>query len=140
MSVTRKIANVAMLVDSYDDAIKFYCEKVGFDLLEDTNLGGGKRWVRIAPATDSSLHGTSILLAEAKGEQKEGIGAQGAGRVWLFLETSDFWKDYERMKAAGVEFCEEPRKEVYATVVVFQDLYGNKWDLLQPNTAKPGNA
>lgn len=126
------IANVALLVTDYDEAIAFYTQKLGFDLLEDSHLGGGKRWVQVAPKNNS---GTALLLAKASNEkQLTAVGDQAAGRVWLFLQTDDFWRDYHAMRAAGVIFHEAPRQEPYATVVVFEDLYGNKWDLLQRNT------
>ncbi|MCS4307542.1 catechol 2,3-dioxygenase-like lactoylglutathione lyase family enzyme [Rheinheimera pacifica] len=123
------ISNVALLVTDYDEAIAFYTRKLGFDLLEDTNLGAGKRWVQVAPKNNS---GTALLLAKATNEkQLSAVGEQAGGRVWLFLQTDDFWRDYHAMQTAGVVFLEAPRQEPYATVVVFEDLYGNKWDLLQ---------
>jgi catechol 2,3-dioxygenase-like lactoylglutathione lyase family enzyme len=123
------IANVALLVTDYDEAIAFYTQKLGFDLLEDSHLGGSKRWVQVAPKNNS---GTALLLAKASNEkQQSAVGDQAGGRVWLFLQTDDFWRDYHAMQAAGVIFHETPRQEAYATVVVFEDLYGNKWDLLQ---------
>jgi len=123
------IANVALLVADYDEAIAFYTGKLGFDLLEDTALGGGKRWVQVAPKHNN---GTALLLAKAGNEkQRLAVGDQAGGRVWLFLQTDDFWRDYNAMQQAGVIFHEAPRQEAYATVVVFEDLYGNKWDLLQ---------
>ncbi|WP_251372481.1 VOC family protein [Rheinheimera oceanensis] len=123
------ISNVALLVTDYDEAIAFYTRKLGFDLLEDTNLGAGKRWVQVAPKNSG---GTALLLAKASNEkQLSAVGDQAGGRVWLFLQTDDFWRDYHAMQAAGVVFHETPRQEPYATVVVFEDLYGNKWDLLQ---------
>lgn len=125
------IANIALLVRDYDEAINFYCEKLGFELLEDTDMGAGKRWVQVAP---KQHNGTTLLLAKASNdEQQQVIGNQAGGRVWLFLQTDDFWRDYHAMRDAGVEFTEQPREESYATVVVFVDLYGNKWDLLQRN-------
>ncbi|RVU82839.1 VOC family protein [Leucothrix sargassi] len=127
---TQNICNIALVVDNYDDAIAFYTQKLQFTLIEDTDLGGGKRWVQIAPPNSN---GTNLLLAQASNdEQAQAVGNQTGGRVFLFLQTNNFWSDYEQMKANGVVFDEEPREEVYATVVVFQDLYGNKWDLLQP--------
>ena len=127
---TQNICNIALVVDNYDDAIAFYTQKLQFTLIEDTDLGGGKRWVQIAPPNSN---GTNLLLAQASNdEQAQAVGNQTGGRVFLFLQTNNFWSDYEQMKANGVIFDEEPREEVYATVVVFQDLYGNKWDLLQP--------
>ncbi|RKF20324.1 VOC family protein [Alginatibacterium sediminis] len=127
----QRIASVALVVDNYDDAIEFYTNKLKFELLEDTDLGAGKRWVLIAPQNSS---GSSILLAQAKNEvESQAVGNQTGGRVFLFLETDDFWTDYESMCERGVAFNEAPRVESYGTVVVFQDLYGNKWDLLQFN-------
>ncbi|RBM34099.1 glyoxalase [Vibrio tarriae] len=100
-------------------------------MVEDTDLGGGKRWVQVSPR---NAKGTNLLLAQASTEeQAQIVGNQAGGRVFLFLQTNDFWRDYELMKANGVVFNEEPRVEEYGTVVVFQDLYGNKWDLLQLN-------
>ncbi|EPM4590890.1 VOC family protein, partial [Vibrio cholerae] len=107
--------------------------KLQFSLVEDTDLGGGKRWVQVSPPNSN---GTNLLLAQASTEeQAQFVGNQTGGRVFLFLQTNDFWRDYELMKANGVVFNEEPRVEEYGTVVVFQDLYGNKWDLLQLNKA-----
>lgn len=98
--------------------------------MEDTDLGGGKRWVVIAPRQST---GTNLLLAEAANEEQlMAVGNQTGGRVFLFLQTDDFWSDYEFMQAQGVTFNEAPREEAYGTVVVFEDLYGNKWDLIQP--------
>jgi len=128
---TQQISNVALVVEDYDDAIKFYTRTLEFDLVEDTDLGGGKRWVQISPP---GSNGTNLLLAQASTiEQLNAVGNQTGGRVFLFLQTDDFWRDYERMKESGVKFDEEPRIENYGTVVVFRDLYGNKWDLLQLN-------
>ncbi|KAB7689900.1 VOC family protein [Plesiomonas shigelloides] len=127
------IGKVALVVRDYDEAIAFYTEKLGFILTEDTPLGGGKRWVVVAPR---GQQGTQLLLAKAVGEQQvAAIGNQSGGRVFLFLQTDDFGRDYHTMQQAGVSFCEAPREEAYGTVVVFQDLYGNKWDLLQLNPA-----
>ena len=129
--VQQQIGNIALVVENYDDAIEFYTQKLQFTLVEDTDLGGGKRWVQVAPPNSN---GTNLLLAQASTEsQTHAIGNQTGGRVFLFLQTNDFWRDYESMKAKGVMFNEEPRVEEYGTVVVFQDLYGNKWDLLQLN-------
>ncbi|MFM2042231.1 MAG: hypothetical protein RLY86_807 [Pseudomonadota bacterium] len=128
--MTRRIATVALVVRDYDDAIAFYTEVMGFDLLSDSDLGGGKRWVTVAPPGG---RGAALLLAKASDPGQESrIGDQTGGRVFLFLETDDFARDHARMLAAGVTFLEEPRYEPYATVAVFQDLYGNRWDLLQP--------
>ena len=121
---------VTLLVDDYDKAIAHYTGALGFELLEDTDRGGGKRWVRVAPRGSSE---TGLLLAKASGAaQQARIGDQHGGRVGFFLQTDDFWRDHARMSAAGVEFLESPRKESYATVAVFRDAYGNRWDLLQP--------
>lgn len=129
--IQQQIASVALVVDDYDDAIDFYIHKLQFELVEDTDLGDGKRWVLIAPPNSQ---GTKLLLAKASThEQQRSVGNQSGGRVFLFLQTNDFWRDYERMKEQGVTFSEEPRDEEYGTVVVFLDLYGNRWDLLQRN-------
>ncbi|EGQ9279689.1 TPA: VOC family protein [Vibrio vulnificus] len=127
--VQQQIGNIALVVENYDDAIEFYTKKLQFTLVEDADLGGGKRWVQVSPPNSN---GTNLLLAQASNdEQTQFIGNQTGGRVFLFLQTNDFWRDYELMKANGVVFNESPRIEEYGTVVVFQDLYGNKWDLLQ---------
>ncbi|WP_217525876.1 VOC family protein [Vibrio metschnikovii] len=127
--VQQQIGNIALVVENYDDAIDFYTKKLQFTLVEDTDLGGGKRWVQVSPPNSN---GTNLLLAQAStDEQTQFIGNQTGGRVFLFLQTNDFWRDYELMKENGVVFSEAPRIEEYGTVVVFQDLYGNKWDLLQ---------
>ncbi|MCF6441822.1 VOC family protein [Pseudoalteromonas luteoviolacea] len=128
-SIQQQIGNIALVVESYDDAIEFYTQKLQFTLVEDTDLGAGKRWVQVSPPNSN---GTNLLLAKASNdEQHQAIGNQSGGRVFLFLQTNDFWRDYHFMKDNGVVFHEEPRVEQYATVVVFEDLYGNKWDLLE---------
>ncbi|WP_299190178.1 VOC family protein [uncultured Aquimarina sp.] len=125
----RKIGTVSIVVREYDEAIRFYTEKLGFQLIEDIQLDN-KRWVTIAPENNSE---TSILLAEGTtAEQKKAIGNQTGGRVFLFLHTDNFWRDYNTMKSKEVIFLEKPREEIYGTVVVFEDLYGNKWDLIEP--------
>lgn len=130
-SVQQSIGNIALVVDNYDDAIDFYTNKLQFTLVEDTDLGGGKRWVQVSPPNST---GANLLLAQASTEeQTKAVGNQTGGRVFLFLQTNDFWRDYELMQKNGVIFNEAPRVEEYGTVVVFQDLYGNKWDLLQLN-------
>lgn len=130
-AIKQRISNIALVVENYDDAIEFYTQKLNFELVENTDLGGGKRWVQISPP---NAEGTNILLAKASNEQQQqSIGNQAGGRVFLFLQTNDFWRDYEHMKSQGVEFTEQPRVEEYGTVVVFKDLYGTKWDLLQLN-------
>ncbi|MDX6208790.1 MAG: hypothetical protein QOF82_2673 [Frankiales bacterium] len=123
------IAIVTLVVADYDDAIAYYVGKVGFDLVEDTSLGDGKRWVVVAPADG----GAALLLAQADGaRQRERVGDQTGGRVAFFLRTKDFATDYRRMSDAGVRFLEQPRTEPYGIVAVFEDVYGNRWDLLQP--------
>lgn len=123
------IGALSLLVHDYDEAISFYTNKLGFILIEDTDMGGGKRWVMVAPPGPG---GTRLLLAKAVSpEQLSRVGNQTGGRVFLFLHTDDFKRDHEAMKANGVRFLEEPRRETYGTVAVFEDLYGNKWDLLE---------
>lgn len=132
-SVQQQIGNITLVVEDYDDAIAFYTQKLQFKLVEDTALDEEKRWVQVSPPNSN---GTHLLLAKAcNDDQVSAIGEQAGGRVFLFLETNDFWRDYELMKANGVVFNERPRIEKYGTVVVFQDLYGNKWDLLQRTAA-----
>lgn len=127
--MTQIIAIFTIVVPDYDDGIAFYVGKLGFDLLEDTPRGPGKRWVRVAPAGAE----TAILLAQADGPaQDAAIGNQTGDRVGFFLHTDDFARDYAAMKAAGVVFNETPRHEPYGSVVVFQDPWGNLWDLLEP--------
>jgi catechol 2,3-dioxygenase-like lactoylglutathione lyase family enzyme len=130
-SIEQTIGSIALVVENYDDAIAFYTQKLQFELIEDLDLGGGKRWVLISPPNST---GTNLLLAQASTEeQRLAVGNQTGGRVFLFLHTNDFWRDYEQMKANGVEFTEAPRSEEYGMVVVFKDLYGTKWDLLELN-------
>lgn len=126
----RSVATVALVVANYDEAVRWYVERLGFVLIEDVDLGGGKRWVAVAPANGQ---GARLLLAEASGEEQASrIGNQTGGRVFLFLETDDFSRDHQAMLAKGVEFREAPRHEAYGTVAVFADLYGNLWDLIEP--------
>jgi catechol 2,3-dioxygenase-like lactoylglutathione lyase family enzyme len=121
---------VTLVVDDYDEAIAHYTGALGFDLLEDSDHGNGKRWVRVAPRGSGE---TGLLLAKASDDaQRARIGDQHGGRVGFFLQTDDFRRDYAAMKANGIEFLEDPREEAYATVAVFRDRYGNRWDLLQP--------
>ncbi|BBW92897.1 VOC family protein [Pseudoalteromonas sp. PS1M3] len=127
--IKQHIGSIALIVKDYDEAIEFYTKKLSFELVEDTDLGEGKRWVLITPPQSN---GTHILLAQATApEQISAIGNQAGGRVWLFLHTNDFWRDHENMLANGVVFNEQPRNEPYGVVAVFEDLYGNKWDLIQ---------
>jgi catechol 2,3-dioxygenase-like lactoylglutathione lyase family enzyme len=129
--MTQSIGTVALVVRDYDEAIAFYVGILGFTLIEDTFIEAlNKRWVVVAPpgSTESRL-----LLARAVGEEQEvRIGNQTGGRVFLFLHTDDFWRDYNVYKSKGVVFVREPAEEGYGTVAVFRDLYGNLWDLLQP--------
>lgn len=126
--MTQSIAHVALLVRDYDEAIAFFTRVLRFRLVEDTDRGGGKRWVLVAPPGAQ----TALLLARAATpEQEAAVGNQSGGRVFLFLQTDDFQRDYDEMRARGVRFTEEPRHEEYGTVAVFLDLYGNRWDLLQ---------
>lgn len=128
--MTQKIATIALVVADYDEAIEFYRDKLGFSLVADTLLGPGKRWVLVAPPGGNSAR---LLLAKADGaEQLAAIGNQTGGRVMLFLETEDFAGDFARMSEKGVTFLEAPRHEPYGSVAVFADLYGNKWDLIEP--------
>lgn len=127
--MSRAITGLSLLVREYDEAIAFFTKALRFHLLEDTPLGAGKRWVRVAPP-DS--RGAALLLARASTpEQEQRVGDQTGGRVFLFLETEHFWDDYRHMQAQGVRFTEAPREEAYGLVVVFLDLYGNKWDMIQ---------
>jgi lactoylglutathione lyase len=126
--MAQHIGHLALVVREYDEAIDWFTKKLGFSLLEDIDQGH-KRWVLVGPPGEK---GTSLLLAKADGlNQEVAIGRQTGGRVFLFLHTDDFWGDYQTMVSKGVEFLEKPRDEPYGTVVVFQDLYGNKWDLIQ---------
>lgn len=124
------IAQVALLVRDYDEAIRWFVDRLEFSLVEDTPLPPDKRWVIVAPPGSGE---TRLLLARAATpEQVAAIGNQAAGRVFLFLHTDDFRRDHERMGERGVRFLEKPREEPYGTVAVFEDLYGNKWDLIEP--------
>jgi len=124
------IAHVALVVRDYDEAIAFFCGKLRFTLVEDTDQPEqNKRWVVVAPPGSS---GTTLLLARATSpEQTSAVGNQTGGRVFLFLGTDDFWRDYEAMRAAGIRFVRDPKEAPYGTVAVFEDLYGNRWDLVQ---------
>lgn len=127
--MTQNIFQLTLVVRDYNEAIAFYTEKLRFVLLEDTRLSEEKRWVRVAPAGS----GCSLLLAKAASEEQgASVGNQTGGRVFLFMHTDDIWRDFNAMQSRGVIFVGEPREEEYGTVIVFSDLYGNKWDLIEP--------
>jgi catechol 2,3-dioxygenase-like lactoylglutathione lyase family enzyme len=129
-AMAQTLAQVTFLVRNYDEAVAFFTGSLGFRVIEDTRLSEDKRWVVVAPGSST---GPSLLLAQAATpEQVLSIGKQAGGRVFLFLHTDDFWRDYSQMQASNVKFLEAPREETYGIVAVFEDLYGNKWDLLQP--------
>jgi catechol 2,3-dioxygenase-like lactoylglutathione lyase family enzyme len=130
--MTQSLVQVTLVVREYDEAIAFFTHQLGFHLLEDTILGDGKRWVVVAPNGSPTLR---LLLARASTpDEIRSVGNQTGGRVFLFLLTDNFWDDYRNMQSRGVKFLETPRKESYGTVAVFEDLYGNNWDLLMPTT------
>ena len=123
----RSVGAVTVLVPDYDEAIEYFVNTLGFTLNEDTKISEDKRWVTVSPGT-----GTHLLLAKAKGKrQSAAIGCQTGGRVFLFLTTDDFWRDYRNLRSLGVEFQQEPRNEEYGIVAVFKDKYGNLWDLIE---------
>ena len=126
----QKIARIALVVDDYDKAIKFYTEKLNFNLVGDTVLSETKRWVVVAPKGSEEC---CLLLAKAVNEeQRSRIGNQTGGRVFLFLYTDNFQRDYQNMKEKGISFVREPAREIWGTVALFEDLYGNLWDLIEP--------
>lgn len=126
----QQIAHISLVVNDYDEAIKFYTEKLNFKLIEDTPLNDTKRWVIVSPPGSTS--GCNLLLAKASTEeQKSRVRNQTGGRVFLFLFTDDFWRDYKNMVASGIQFTREPSEEEYGTVAVFEDLYGNLWDFIE---------
>jgi catechol 2,3-dioxygenase-like lactoylglutathione lyase family enzyme len=128
--MTQRLAAFSLLVPDYDEAIRWFTTVLDFELLEDADHGGGKRWVRVAPR---GATGTSMLLARAANEQqRETVGRQGGGRVWLFLHTDDFARDRAHMEKLGVHFTEATRHEAYGSVAVFVDPWGNRWDLIEP--------
>ena len=132
----QRIAHVALVVEDYDDAIAFYTQKLHFTLVEDSyQPAQDKRWVVVAPPGSVGADGptgTTLLLARASTpEQARFVGDQAGGRVFLFLQTDDFWRDYRAMSAAGITFVRQPSEQAYGTVAVFEDLYGNRWDLVQ---------
>lgn len=131
--MAQTLGYVALVIRDYDEAIAFFTQKLGFELIEDSlskdRLGRNKRWVLVAP---QGSRGASLVLARAfTPEEESRIGNQTRGRVFLFLHTDDFWRDYRAMISRGVKFCREPQQAPYGIVAVFEDLYGNKWDLLQ---------
>ena len=127
--MNQSIATIVIVVAEYDEAIAFYRDRLGFTVIADTDMGRGKRWVVVAPAGG----GAKLLLAKADGaNQRSAVGNQTGGRVGFFLETDDFGRDFAAFSARGVTFLEAPRHEPYGSVAVFEDLYGNKWDLIQP--------
>ena len=137
----QRIAHVALVVADYDEAIAWYTRTLGFTHVEDMfQPEQNKRWVIVAPpgAGDGGAGGTTLLLARATTpEQARFVGNQSGGRVFLFLQTDDFWRDYETMLAAGVRFVREPSEQPYGVVAVFEDLYGNRWDLVQYSASHP---
>lgn len=126
----QRLAHIAIVVDDYDEAIKFYTEKLHFNLVEDTRLGDSKRWVLVRPKGSNEC---CLLLAKAANEeQKSRVGNQAGGRVFLFLHTDNFERDYQNLLDNQIEIVRPPQKEVYGTVAVFRDLYGNLWDMIEP--------
>jgi len=126
----KSIAMVSLVVRDYDEAIQFYTEKLDFELVEDTQLSENKRWVTVSPKNSNEF---LLLLAKAANKrQEQAIGNQTGGRVFLFLHTDDFWRDYRNMIEIKIHFVREPKEEPYGTVAVFEDLYGNLWDLIEP--------
>jgi catechol 2,3-dioxygenase-like lactoylglutathione lyase family enzyme len=136
VTLKQSIVHIALVVRDYDEAIAFYTEKLHFTLIEDTyQPEQDKRWVVVSPPGST---GTTLLLAKAsKSEQQPFIGNQTGGRVFLFLATDDFWRDYNEMRSKGIKFARDPKEEAYGLVAVFEDLYGNLWDLLQLNEQHP---
>lgn len=125
------LARIAIVVKDYDEAIQFYTQKLNFELIEDTRLSETKRWVIVAPPGSSDA--CCLLLAKAANEEQVSrVGNQTGGRVFLFLYTDDFWRDYHKMVERGIHFVRQPAEEPYGTVAVFKDLYGNLWDFIQP--------
>ena len=134
----QSIAHIALVVKDYDEAIKFYTEKLNFTLIQDTALSDTKRWVVVSPPGSA---GCTLLLAQATNdEQKSRVGNQTGGRVFLFLHTDDIWRDFKSMNEKGISFVREPVEEAYGTVAVFSDLYGNLWDLIEPKKYKAETA
>ncbi|MEA2163079.1 MAG: hypothetical protein QOK37_1206 [Thermoanaerobaculia bacterium] len=135
----QSIQHVALVVRDYDEAIRFFCETLHFDLIEDTyQPEQDKRWVVVAPPGSDRSDGATLLLARASSPEQEAfIGRQSGGSVFLFLRTDDFWRDFHAMQSAGIHFVREPKDADYGTVAVFKDLYGNLWDLVGPASKSP---
>lgn len=134
--MNQRIAHIALVVRDYDEAIEFYTDTLDFVVLEDTKLSEEKRWVLVAP---SGAKECSLLLAKSSNEQQEkSVGNQSGGRVFLFLHTDDFWRDYNKLKKRNVKFVRPAQEFDYGTVAVFEDLYGNLWDLIEPNESNKG--
>ena len=132
----QRIAHISLMVDDYDEAIEFYTKKLDFHVLEDTVLSDKKRWVIVAP---DGARDCSLLLAKAATEKQSAqVGNQTGGRVFLFLFTDDFWRDYEKLSNRDIKFIRPPEEFEYGTVAVFEDLYGNMWDLIEPNENNKG--
>lgn len=127
------LAHVALLVHDYDEALAYFVDGLGFHLVQDTPLAPDKRWVLVAPP--GGREAMLLLARAATAEQRAAVGRQGGGRVFLFLHTDNFARDYDAFRTRGIAFLEAPREEAYGTVAVFEDLYGNRWDLIQPRTA-----
>ncbi|WP_166422006.1 VOC family protein [Paraglaciecola sp. 20A4] len=127
----QSVCNVTLLVDDYDKGVEFYTQTLDFNLLDDIKNGPNSRWVRVAPNHKLGQAGAALVLMKAEANQQPWVGNQTAGSVAFFLQTDNFQRDYENMLQKGVTFLEQPRDEPYATVVIFQDCFGNKWDLLQ---------
>lgn len=132
--MAQRLSLVALVVPSYEAGLSFYVDTLGFSCERDEVMGGGKRWVVVAPPGGAQTSGTALLLARAvDARQHAAIGNQAGGRVGFFLETDDFARDHEALRARGVTFEEEPRHEPYGTVAVFSDPFGNRWDLIEPS-------
>ena len=132
----QRIAHIALMVDNYDEAIEFYTKKLDFQLLQDTKLNDEKRWVMVSPKGAKEC---CLLLTKAANErQTTFVGNQTGGRVFLFLFTDDFWRDYKKLKSREIKFVRPPQDFEYGTVAVFEDLYGNMWDLIEPNENNKG--
>lgn len=138
--MSQRLAMLSLTVRDYDEAIDFFVNRLGFTLLEDTDLCNAKRWVRVAPPAPAGVPTAALLLARAvTPAQLASVGNQTGGRVFLFLETDDFWRDHAAMTARGVRFVRPPAEEPYGIVAVFEDLCGNTWDLIQPRKPAPSS-